>query len=277
MLEVLLDYPISVEQPVVWGELDPNGHVNNIWYFRYVENARIALYQRIGKYGHESTDGITIVVGSTSCRFKASLGFGDIVITGVRITAIEEDRFSTVYRIIRKADEVIVAEAEATLVCYDMKSRTKAAIPGKLRTELEAVCQGGEESIRTEPPAAISPLDTIPSASTTHTGDLFNDAEPPRQGERFDTILKHRNLVIERIVSSAEITPREYIQAQDEWALIVRGEAALQTAGQTIPLKSGEHIFLPAGVPHEVQYVSPGTIWLAVHLFPEQRRAAESE
>ena len=277
MPDVLLDYPITVEQPVVWGELDPNGHVNNIWYFRYIENARVALYQRIGKYDHESTEGITIVVGSTSCRFKASLGFGDVVITGVRITSIEEDRFSTSYRIIRKSDGAIAAEAEATLVCYDVKSRTKAAIPGKLRTDLEAVCQGREESIRAEPPAAISPLDTLPLASTTHSGDVFNDAKPPRQGERFDTILRHRNLVIERIVSSAEITPREYVQAQDEWVLIIRGEATLQTAGQTTPLNSGEHIFLPAGVPHEVQYVSPGTIWLAVHLFPEQRRATEPE
>ena len=139
MLEELLGYPISVEQPVVWGELDPNGHVNNIWYFRYIENARVALYQRIGKYDRESTDGMTIVVGSTSCRFRASLGFGDVVVTGVQIATIEEDRFSTSYRIVRKADGAIVAEAEATLVCYDTKSHAKAAIPGKLKAALEAI------------------------------------------------------------------------------------------------------------------------------------------
>ncbi len=139
MLEVLEDYPISVEQPVVWGELDPNGHVNNIWYFRYIENARVALYQRIGKYDRDSADHTTIVVGSTSCRFKASLGFGDVVITGVKITSIQEDRFSTAYRIVRKADGAIVAEAEATLVCYDTKIHAKTAIPGKLKAELEAV------------------------------------------------------------------------------------------------------------------------------------------
>lgn len=275
MLDVLLDYPISVEQPVVWGELDPNGHVNNIWYFRYIENARVALYERIGKYDHESTKGITIVVGSTSCRFKAPLGFRDVVITGVQITTIEEDRFSTSYRIIRKADGAIVAEAEATLVCYDMESRAKTAIPEELRGELEAVRRESNESLRPGPPAATALPHTMLNASQTHAGNLFSDAEPPLQGERFDTILRHRNLVIERIVSSAAITPHEYMQEEDEWVLMVRGEATLQAAGQTMPLTAGEHTFLPAGVPHSVQNVSPGAIWVAVHLFPEQTGAAK--
>ncbi len=273
MLADLLNYPITVEQPVVWGELDPNGHVNNIWYFRFIENARVALYQRIGKYGHESTESITIVVGSTSCRFKAPLGFGDVVITGVQITSIEEDRFSTAYRIIRKADGVIAAEAEATLVCFDMKSRDKVAIPGKLRTELEALRQIRNES---RPGTTALPR-PMPSASQAQAGSVFEAADPPCQGERFDTILSHRNLLIERIVSSAAITPHEYVQAQDEWVLMIRGDATLQAAGQTIPLTAGEHVYLPAGVPHSVQRVSSGTIWVAVHLFPEQTHTTEKD
>lgn len=100
------------------------------------------------------------------------------------------------------------------------------------------------------------------------TGNIFTDAEPPHEGERFDTILSHKNLVIERIVSSAAATAQEYVQAQDEWVLLVQGEAALQVAGQSILLKAGDHLFLPAGVPHTVTHTSDGTIWLAVHLHP---------
>ena len=29
------DYPVAVELPVVWGEMDAFGHVNNIVFFRY--------------------------------------------------------------------------------------------------------------------------------------------------------------------------------------------------------------------------------------------------
>lgn len=135
----LTEYPIQVEQPVVWGELDPNGHVNNIWYFRYIENARVSLYQQIGKYEEKLSNSITIVVGSTSCKFKTALSLGDIVITGVQITSIEEDRFSTAYRIVRKNDDIIATEAEAVLVCYDTLKKSKITIPVEIRKKLEAL------------------------------------------------------------------------------------------------------------------------------------------
>lgn len=99
-----------------------------------------------------------------------------------------------------------------------------------------------------------------------HAGNLFDDAQPPCEGERFDALLSHRNLVIERIVSSADITPVEYVQTQDEWVLMVRGEATLDVAGTSHALRSGDYLFLPAGTPHTVQRVSDGALWLAVHL-----------
>jgi len=109
------------------------------------------------------------------------------------------------------------------------------------------------------------------------TGNLFTDAAPPQKGERFDTILSHKNLVVERIVNSASITPLEYVQLQDEWVLLVQGEAVLQVAGQSVSLKSGDYLFLPAGVPHTVERTSEGAMWLAVHLYPAQAAAGASK
>jgi cupin 2 domain-containing protein len=101
------------------------------------------------------------------------------------------------------------------------------------------------------------------------TGNLFIDATSPPEGERFDTILSHRNLVIERILSSSRIQPKEYVQTQDEWVVLIRGEAELALGGKSITLKEGDYLFLPAGVPHRVECASEGAMWLAVHLHPE--------
>ena len=100
--------------------------------------------------------------------------------------------------------------------------------------------------------------------------NLFTNATPPAHGERFDTILNHRNLLIERIVSTSRITPHEYVQAQDEWVLLVQGEAWMTVAGESVSLKAGDHLFLPAGGPHTVERTSDGAMWLAVHLHPAQ-------
>jgi len=97
-------------------------------------------------------------------------------------------------------------------------------------------------------------------------GNLFADAAPPLQGERFETLLSHRNLVVERIVSSAAIEIRECIQSQDEWVVLLQGHAVLTVAGQAVALRSGDYLFLAAGVAHTVESVSESALWLAVHL-----------
>jgi len=98
------------------------------------------------------------------------------------------------------------------------------------------------------------------------TGNLLVDAVAAAEGERFDTLLAHRCLVIERIVSSATVSPTEYMQTQDEWVVLLLGEATLDVAGEVIDLHAGDYVFLPAGTPHTVRRVSQGALWLAVHL-----------
>jgi cupin 2 domain-containing protein len=100
-------------------------------------------------------------------------------------------------------------------------------------------------------------------------GNLFADACAPAHGERFDTLLTHRQLHIERIVSGENVTPVDMVQTQDEWVVLLRGEAELLIRGLAHTLREGDHVFIPAGVLHRVASVSPGALWLAVHLHPD--------
>ena len=40
MDELLKGFPVIVQLPIAWGEMDAQMHVNNVVYFRYIENAR---------------------------------------------------------------------------------------------------------------------------------------------------------------------------------------------------------------------------------------------
>lgn len=97
-------------------------------------------------------------------------------------------------------------------------------------------------------------------------GNLYEDARPPEQGERFDTLLSHQGLVIERIVSTSKIESQQYVQEQDEWVVLLQGEALLDVAGRQVALKAGDYLFLPSQTPHTVLRVADGAMWLAVHL-----------
>jgi cupin 2 domain-containing protein len=106
-------------------------------------------------------------------------------------------------------------------------------------------------------PTSVAPL---------QKGNLFADVDAPREGERFEALLTHRNLMVERIVSSATAVPTAYVQAQDEWVALLAGEATLEVAGGSVELRSGDYLFLPAGTHHVVRRVTQGAVWLAVHL-----------
>jgi len=41
-------WPISLELPVQWGEMDAFQHVNNVAYLRWFESARIAYFEAAG-------------------------------------------------------------------------------------------------------------------------------------------------------------------------------------------------------------------------------------
>jgi cupin 2 domain-containing protein len=100
------------------------------------------------------------------------------------------------------------------------------------------------------------------------TPNFFANASPPTTGERFESLLQYKNLVIERIASSSDIPPNRYVQVQDEWVMLVQGTAEVEIDGETKKLQSGDYVFLPAHTPHCVKKVSEGALWLAVHLHP---------
>lgn len=100
-------------------------------------------------------------------------------------------------------------------------------------------------------------------------GNLFDDDAAPPEGERFDVLQRIGPVVIERIVSSASPEPDTYVQAQDEWVVLLRGSAVVEIAGEALSLAPGEHVFIPARTPHVGRETSVGALWLAVHVHPD--------
>ncbi|MFT7824798.1 MAG: cupin domain-containing protein [Sulfurimonas sp.] len=96
--------------------------------------------------------------------------------------------------------------------------------------------------------------------------DLF-EYIPPEAGENFTTLLEHKNIKIQRIVSSENPDGITYVQEEDEWVVLLEGEATLYLNGREKTLTRGESLFIPAKTPHKVLKTQRGTLWLAVHIF----------
>lgn len=89
----------------------------------------------------------------------------------------------------------------------------------------------------------------------------------PQSGETFTTLLEHKNIKINRIVSSEDVNETEYLQEEDEWLILLEGKATLILDHKEKELKKGDILFIPSKTPHRVLLTQQGTLWLTVHIF----------
>lgn len=86
--------------------------------------------------------------------------------------------------------------------------------------------------------------------------------------EFFEILASNDNIKIEKIVSFGHATPRDewYDQEQNEWVILLKGEAILAFEDKEIKLLEGDFINIPAHKKHRVSWTKPSekTIWLAV-------------
>jgi cupin 2 domain-containing protein len=100
--------------------------------------------------------------------------------------------------------------------------------------------------------------------------NLFAAIPSPLADELVTTLLRVKNLRIERIVSEAQRSPEGfwYDQKEHEWVIVLSGGAAVEFEGQPEPVElgPGDYLHIPAHCRHRVASTSPGeqTVWLAV-------------
>lgn len=136
----LVAFPIVIELPVAWGDMDAFGHLNNTVYFRYFESARIAYLDAIGFRGDASHSGVGPILASTHCRFRRALIYPDRVRVGARVSQLADDRFTMEYRIVSEsAPDAVTAEGGAVVVAFDYGPRRKATLPPAVRARILAL------------------------------------------------------------------------------------------------------------------------------------------
>ncbi len=127
----LASFPIVVEMPVAWGDMDAFAHVNNTVYLRWFESARIAYFERVDALGIKARTGIGPILASTQCRFKVPLTYPDSVVAGVRVRpdSIGDDRFTMEHAVWSVRHERIAAEGDGVIVTFDYEAGRRAPIP----------------------------------------------------------------------------------------------------------------------------------------------------
>src|SRR5438552_8224974 len=103
----------------------------------------------------------------------------------------------------------------------------------------------------------------------TTPSNFFDDLAQHLPDELSQTLLEAANVRIERIISHGHASASEfwYDQNQHEFVVLLKGAARLTIEDETVEMKPGSFINIPAHRRHRVEWTTPNepTIWLAIH------------
>jgi acyl-CoA thioester hydrolase len=129
-------FPVVVEIPVQWGEMDAYGHVNNAVFFRYFETARVEYLERCGFLESFHSRRVGAILHSTQCRFRHPVRHPDALLVGAKTSEMSEDRFTMDYLAISMATGEVAAEGSAVVVSFDYATGSKTPLPPLVRDEI---------------------------------------------------------------------------------------------------------------------------------------------
>ncbi|NRB50196.1 MAG: thioesterase family protein [Saprospiraceae bacterium] len=124
----LEDFPIQVEIPVQWGDMDAARHVNNIIYLRWSESARIAYFEKI-EVDITFMKGVGPILGWQDCKYIFPLTYPDRALVGIKVEEIRADRFMMLTHIYSHKHQRLAIISKQAIVPYDYVKLAKAPIP----------------------------------------------------------------------------------------------------------------------------------------------------
>jgi acyl-CoA thioester hydrolase len=133
MSEFRFYHPIAVR----YGDLDPQGHVNNAKYMTYFEQARVHYLLHLGLFEEShSFMNIGIILAEVRVTFLAPVQYGTDCRVGMRISRLGNKSMTAEYTLMDAATKEELATASAVLVGYDYRTNETIPIPEEWREKI---------------------------------------------------------------------------------------------------------------------------------------------
>ena len=133
MSEFKFFHPIEVR----YGDLDPQGHLNNAKYLTFFEQARVHYLIHLGLFTKDqSFMNIGVILADAHITFLAPIHYGDEVEVGVRTSKLGNKSMTVEQNIVDHASGKEMATGEIVMVTFDYASQNTIVIPNDWRDKI---------------------------------------------------------------------------------------------------------------------------------------------
>lgn len=125
-----------LEIPIAWGEQDAFGHLNNVFYFRYMESVRMHYLERIGVLRSLEDSGVGVILATTTCDYLRPVHWPATLIIRAGCTRVGNTSFTMEYLVTDAVGEP-VSRGSSVQVMFDYGKGTKVAVPDPIRQAIQ--------------------------------------------------------------------------------------------------------------------------------------------
>ncbi len=130
MAQFRFHHPIEIR----YGDLDPQGHVNNAKFLTYFEQARVRYLIELGLFGEDqSFMDIGVILADVHIAYKKPVEWGTPVKVGVRTLKIGNKSMTVAQNVIHAETGEVFAEGEVVMVAFDYHAGKSIPIPQEWR------------------------------------------------------------------------------------------------------------------------------------------------
>lgn len=127
------------EVPVRWGDVDRLGHVNNVQYFRYSEEARTQWVAELTRdMGDLWGGGGGPILAAIDCQFIQQLHHPNTVDIGTRALRIGNSSIQVQQGFFIAGQNEPVAASQSRIVWFDYDTQRSVSVPEQLRANIRA-------------------------------------------------------------------------------------------------------------------------------------------
>lgn len=132
------DYPVSIEIPVRFRDLDGIGHVNNAVFSTFLESCRIRYWERLfPEVRAGDLSQVTMILARAEIDFRGQISYGETVRIVTRCPRIGTKSFDLVYRIESADGDRLYAEARTVQAAFDYEAQQTVPVSADLRRRIE--------------------------------------------------------------------------------------------------------------------------------------------
>jgi acyl-CoA thioester hydrolase len=120
-----------------YGDLDPQGHVNNSKHLTYFEQARVAYMIELGLFTkHQSFMQIGVIIADVHITYFGPIYFGQNIKVGVHTAKLGTKSMTWDQNIVDTDTGKELAKGEVVVVTYDYKEEKTIPIPQEWREKI---------------------------------------------------------------------------------------------------------------------------------------------